>query len=155
MPRRTREEYNEYMRKYMAKRYKKRKSQILEQLGGKCIKCESIDNLEIDHKDPDKKRFTIARCWMHSEEKLREELKKCQLLCKRCHYKKTLEDQGLNSRFTHGTYASYRHNKCRCEKCREACREHNREYRKRKREAGFIRRNSKWILKTRESGQVE
>lgn len=45
--RKSKEEYNAYMRKYMLERYYRRKAEAIIALGGKCVKCGSTDNLEL------------------------------------------------------------------------------------------------------------
>lgn len=91
----TKEEYNAYMREYMLKRYHKRMAYARELLGNKCAKCGKTEKLDIDHIDPTKKSFTIANIIGNCpEKKLLEELKKCQLLCRDCHVKKTRKDFG-------------------------------------------------------------
>lgn len=111
----------EYNRKYHLKRYHKRRKEVISRLGGKCVKCGSIENLEIDHIDPDTKVFNLGKLWSPSKEIFELELAKCQLLCKDCHINKTFSE-GDGGRFwcRHGTYSMYRHYKCRCEECRTA-----------------------------------
>ncbi len=82
----------------MADRFKRRKAESIAALGGKCSKCGSVDGLQFDHKDRSAKTFEISKIWMHSKEKLTEELAKCQLLCGECHYAKTCEDLGWTPR---------------------------------------------------------
>lgn len=68
------------------------KSQCVEYKGGKCIrcgydKCQAV--LEFHHRNPKLKDFTIGRIKHTSFEKnksIKEELDKCDLLCKNCHY---------------------------------------------------------------------
>lgn len=126
---------NEYMREYMAKRYHKRRLELIALLGGKCSQCKSLDRLEIDHKVYQEKKFDIAKMlsgW--SWDKIRKEAEKCQILCYRCHRIKTGKD--LSDRFNqreeweHGTIGGYRY--CSCSLCRTAKRDYMREYRKNK-----------------------
>src|SRR4051794_14670277 len=99
---------NEYMRLYMGKRYHQKMAEIRLMLGGKCSRCDSIVRLEIDHIDRADKSFTLGKMWSLSTKKLELELKKCQLLCKSCHSKKTMKDTGKKSaRGTHGTLSAY------------------------------------------------
>lgn len=121
----------EYMRRYMLERYRRRRNEAIEQLGGKCTECDKTDNLELDHVDPSTKSFTIAKSGSVSEERWKNELHKCQLLCRLCHVSKTLKDRGQKSaREKHGTISSYRY--CKCDLCREAKAKYTREYRKKK-----------------------
>ncbi|OHD23806.1 MAG: hypothetical protein A2Y38_17095 [Spirochaetes bacterium GWB1_59_5] len=119
----------EYMRKYMNARLVKRRAMCVELLGGKCARCTSINILEFDHIDPKTKSFNIggalsSMAW----ELLEPELKKCQLLCKRCHQKKNLVDGNMqNARTTHGTLSSYRY--CKCGLCRLAKSRYNKKQR--------------------------
>lgn len=127
--------YNAYMRKYMLDRYYRRLARAMVQLGGKCsVKGCKNKNLEIDHKNPVKKGFTItSRLAGVSEKKLQNELRKCQLLCVRHHIEKTVHELGrVLARGTHGTLSAYRY--CKCSMCRLAHSEYSREYKKRRRE---------------------
>lgn len=125
--------YNEYMNEYMIKRHHTRKENCIRQLGGKCSKCGSDKNLEFDHIDPKSKSFTIGKAIVSvSEEKLQQELKKCQLLCKKCHEEKSLIDTGRKrAKGEHGTISSFRY--CKCNLCREANNKWNREYKRKRR----------------------
>ena len=63
-----------------------KKSILVKEFGGKCTQCgydKYISLLHFHHLDPTKKEFTIA----HDKplDKMREEAKKCILLCSRCH----------------------------------------------------------------------
>lgn len=80
---------NEYMRIYMLKRYHQRRSEAIEFLGGRCTKCDSTENLEIDHINPTEKKYNIGKIWSYSKDKFWAEIKKCQLLCKTCHKNKS------------------------------------------------------------------
>lgn len=121
---------NEYMRGYLKKRYHSRREGAVKLLGGCCSKCGSLKKLELDHKDYTKKSFDISKLWNISYIKYNEEIKKCQLLCKSCHIKKTREDLGQeNARETHGTLSAWRY--CKCQLCREAFNKYMREYKSR------------------------
>ena len=63
---------------------------LIEMLGGKCARCGATGYLEFDHINPDEKSFLINPSY--NMEKLKPELKKCQLLCYPCHMEKTKED---------------------------------------------------------------
>ena len=76
--------------------YIKRRSKVLEMLGGQCVNCQSKDQLEIDHVDPETKSFSIGEVITHSWQKIEPELKKCQLLCRSCHQIKSETDGSLN-----------------------------------------------------------
>ncbi len=59
-------------------------------LGGKCVKCESVENLQFNHIDPNTKSFAIGKLLNFPKQVVSDELKKCQLLCKSCHNDKTI-----------------------------------------------------------------
>jgi len=128
---RDKKQYNNYMVKYMKKRYKTKRSLTLISLGNQCAKCNTKKNLEIDHIDSYKKDFDISKIWNYSENKFKKELNKCQLLCQECHIKKTRQESNqLDARSTHGTLSSYRY--CKCIECKKVKRDWMREYRKKK-----------------------
>lgn len=77
-----------------------------------CVKCGSIQRLELDHIDP-KTKVTHA-IWTWSEERRNNELAKCQVLCHDCHMTKTLAER---PKTTHGTIQMYFVHKCRCKLC--------------------------------------
>lgn len=114
-----------YMAKYMAERRRNRRKQLIEMLGGKCVRCGSTDNLEFDHIIPATKSFTIssAKALDGPWERLLEEAAKCQLLCSECHRRKTKEcgetGGGHNRIDDHGTEAMYQKG-CRCDPCWQA-----------------------------------
>ena len=65
-----------------------KKEILIEENGGKCSKCgykKCYRALEFHHKDPTKKKFSISNCRGRSLAKLREEVKKCILICSNCH----------------------------------------------------------------------
>lgn len=108
-------------------RYHEARDALVLQLGGKCVECGSIDNLEFDHVDPKTKKYTITdTICLYSKRRLIEEIKKCQLLCHDCHKKKSDADQTTRQ---HGDHAMYRRGGCRCELCVEGNREYHRQYR--------------------------
>ena len=81
-----------YRRSY----YRKRRSHLIDLLGGKCVICGSTERLEIDHIDPATKEFDISSMVLHTSEKhLTEELQKCQLLCRKCHIQKSKKDLSI------------------------------------------------------------
>lgn len=118
-------DYNSWRKAHRIERKKWARSY----LGGKCVQCGSKDNLEFDHIDPKTKLFNICSSDL-SKDKLRDELAKCQLLCKRCHLKKTYTDWHEP---THGTPSMYTNYKCRCDECKRAWRVYFRSYRGKKR----------------------
>jgi len=107
----------ENMRIYIKKYKEDIKQQAIMLLGGHCVKCGSTDYLEIDHIDPSKKSFTLARNWTRARHLTEEELSKCQLLCAKCHMEKTIRER--QKKISCGTATSYRHG-CRCTECKGA-----------------------------------
>ena len=66
------------------------KERIVQSFGGKCGICNysaCIDAFDLHHLDPSQKEFSMAsiRAWPKSWEKIVNELRKCALLCCRCH----------------------------------------------------------------------
>ncbi len=98
------------------------------QNNGPCKLCGSDVDLEVDHIDPTKK--ADHRVWSWSALRRVAELSKCQVLCAKCHKKKTRVEQRRDP--PHGTQARYTHTRyrCRCAACREAHRKTGVAYRK-------------------------
>lgn len=96
-----------------------RRKLLIELLGGSCINCGGTEKLEFDHIMPDDMSFRIGHRTDYSLETLLPELQKCQLLCKKCHYVKTISDRNY-SELKHGTRRMYLNHGCRCPDCREA-----------------------------------
>ncbi len=72
-------------------KYNERRRNLVRKLGGKCVDCGSIENLEFDHIDPDTK---VMKTGNLLQLKLNDtifeiEIKKLQLLCKPCHDSKS------------------------------------------------------------------
>ena len=61
--------------------------------GKSCGNCGSTDKLELDHINP--KTKISHNVWTWSEENRNNELKKCQVLCRRCHQIKTAKERGF------------------------------------------------------------
>lgn len=118
------------MKLYMQKRRQDRRDRATTLLGGKCVKCGSIDQLEFDHIDPATKQYTISSPKLLDGpwSKLEEELGKCQLLCNRHHIEKTSKEnseripwnKGIGGTLVHGTASMYSERKCKCDLCRLA-----------------------------------
>ena len=110
---------------YDQERHQAKRRKLIALLGGKCSKCESADDLEFDHVDPETKEFAIcARMSLPMEELLRE-VAKCQLLCKPCHRKKSIAE-GSQKTARHGTQYMYSDLGCRCRVCKNWRRDESR-----------------------------
>ena len=79
----------ERQRQYNLQYYKNRRKNLIELLGGKCAMCGSTENLEFDHIDSSTKTLKMAQQLTVNKETIVNELSKCQILCKKCHIKKT------------------------------------------------------------------
>lgn len=112
-------------------RYYRVKNECIQLLGGRCAFCGSQEDLEFDHIDPATKEFSIIGGSRVARARLLEELKKCQLLCKDCHKKKTYGDRSPR----HGSKITWNRG-CHCADCREGQRIRMAEYRKKKRAYG-------------------
>lgn len=124
-----------YMKQWTNDFRTKRKSFAIEYLGGTCMRCGSVNDLEFDHIDPSTKVMVISKMWTSSREKFMEELKKCQLLCHSCHLEKSRKEGSLfhpwnRGKKTHGP--AYISHKCRCDICKQWQRERAQKYRKAK-----------------------
>lgn len=82
--------YRDYSRNY----YHRRKAELMQKLGGKCVICGCTTSLQFDHIDPAVKTFSITKLLNHSKKAVDAELAKCQLLCKACHLEKSRKDIG-------------------------------------------------------------
>ncbi len=94
-----RSEYNNYIKNYLKRRYDERRSLAIQILGGRCVKCGATDDLQFDHIVHEQKSFDIAdRLAQYTWKRILEELKKCQLLCSKCHNKKSGIEQSRRLR---------------------------------------------------------
>lgn len=121
--------YNADMSPRGLARYHKRRAEAIAMLGGACVKCGSIENLEFDHIDRGSKLDELGILFTRSKAATLEELEKCQLLCKPCHIEKTRSELTVG----HGGGLSGMRN-CKCEPCRAKKRAYMIEW-KRKRKA--------------------
>lgn len=106
--------------------YYRKRNQMREYLGGKCVVCGTVEKLEFHHKDPTQKSFSVSVLYGLTFEKLKLELDKCELRCEEHHIE-------LHKTAKHGTRSYYIHYGCRCDECCAAQREGIREYHKRNR----------------------
>jgi hypothetical protein len=70
------------------KRRLRKKEILVKEAGGKCSKCgynKCLKALSFHHKDPAEKDFTLSDEGDRNLDILREEIKKCILLCANCH----------------------------------------------------------------------
>jgi len=103
-----------YLRVYQRGWLAKRRAEFMQ--GKSCIRCGSVERLEIDHVDPATK--VDHRVWSWSKERREAELAKCQVLCHACHAEKTArETWGPRE---HGRISMYSYHGCRCAECRAA-----------------------------------
>ena len=85
-----------YHREYSKNYYHKRKNELIELLGGQCIKCGSKHDLQFDHKNPKLRKFKIGKLLNFKKEEVFKEVKKCQLLCRKCHTGKSVKEGSLS-----------------------------------------------------------
>lgn len=123
MPYKDIDRQRQYQRRWMRKR---REEFFADKI---CLLCNGVCDLELHHRDPDKK--VSHRIWSWSYDRRNEELKKCDVLCNECHKKKTADQ--LKVDWEHGTPYGYRTHGCRCDECREAHRLYMNNYLKCKR----------------------
>ncbi len=107
----------EYLRVYQKAWIAKRRTLFFENKC--CVQCGSKEKLELDHIDP-KNKISNA-IWSWAEKRRIVELKKCQVLCEKCHKKKT--KLWWESRRKHGR-TMYKYG-CRCKICFTAQQKHN------------------------------
>jgi len=122
---------NEYMKTYMANRRKTRRQKLFDLSGSECVDCGSPDDLELNHKDPTTKSFTLSGAGLdRSWKSILEELDKCEVVCKTCHDEKTKQqwrdgaitpwNKGIRGEYYHGTARMYHEMTCRCDRCKTA-----------------------------------
>lgn len=119
--------------KKQLERYHTLRANFIKKLGGKCVLCKSTEKLEIDHIDAKTKKVNVAKIFNLSEKRIWEEIKKCQILCRKCHMNKSITEKGKRpAKGTHGTLSAYKY--CRCLLCKQAKAKWFREYRKKKKQ---------------------
>ena len=82
----------EKIRKQQREQHKEKRAYCREYLGGKCVKCGTIHNLQFDHIKREGKKYEISSRVNTKFDNLKEELDKCQLLCAPCHLDKTAKE---------------------------------------------------------------
>jgi len=113
MPYADKEAQKEYVRKWAAKR----RADFFD--GKSCVRCGSVDRLELDHIDRNTK--VTNSIWTFSEKRREQEIAKCQVLCYTCHKEKTKDERAGDRK--HGR-TMYKYG-CRCGVCKEVQRLHN------------------------------
>jgi hypothetical protein len=82
----------------MTSPYLKRMQKLREAFGNKCASCGATENLHFDHIDPSTKINAVGNLATCSGfDKCYQEALKCQLLCKSCHKKKSIENHDYTS----------------------------------------------------------
>jgi hypothetical protein len=104
----------EQKRAYQLAWIKQRRDSWLSE-NGPCKVCGTWDDLEVDHIDPETKRWTPALIWGRKEADRQQELAKCQVLCNQ-HYQEKSDNEKKQK--LHGTSTMYR-NGCRCRPCKD------------------------------------
>lgn len=120
----------DYYKEYMSKRYYERRKMAFDIVGRVCAMCQQTftdSELELDHIDPKTKELDFAKKWNVTLEVFLAEVRKAQPLCKPCHAQKSIVDAG-KKKAEHGTFAMYRHYKCRCDLCKIANNEVSKKY---------------------------
>jgi hypothetical protein len=112
----TRQTRAEYLRGYNKVGRQHRRAKLVDMLGGRCVRCGAIEDLEFDHIDPTTKRFAVGSSMSRAWDVLVEEALKCQLLCRSCHREKAVEDRPEPAH----SYYRYWYYGCRCGVCRAA-----------------------------------
>lgn len=110
----------EVRRAYHRERWTRRRAAYL---AGKCCAwCGATDDLQVHHRDPEKKGS--HRIWSWSQQRLEAELAKCEIVCAPCHAKAHAEARRIEAELRNpcGTYQAYARG-CRCDACRAARRD--------------------------------
>lgn len=115
-----------YLKEYQKKWLRDRRIKWIQSQGNVCVICNSSQDLEIDHIDPELKSCNVSSLWSRKESVRELELKKCQVLCRKCHLDKTANYRF--SKMSHGARGMYGRG-CRCEDCKEWKSESNKKYR--------------------------
>jgi hypothetical protein len=123
MPFKDRDAHRAYQREWVARRRR-------EFFADKdCEWCGTVAELELHHRDVTKKES--HNIWSWGEARRLAEIAKCIVLCKGCHQRAHSDVRRLEAelRNAHGTRQRYELG-CKCEACRTAKREYNREHRR-------------------------
>lgn len=93
------DEYREYMRNYVRRRYKKLKLDAVAYKGGKCERCgydKCNGAMTFHHTDPSIKDADWNRMRKWSWEKIKAELDKCEMLCANCHHEEHYDQLAID-----------------------------------------------------------
>lgn len=116
-------DYKEDLKAYDRMKYYEYRERNLRFVSGTetpaCVECGSTESLHFDHVDPSRKSFDVSKRKSLKSAEYREELRKCQVLCRACHEKKTQREILELRPFTHGTVYGFSKAKCHCVKCQE------------------------------------
>jgi hypothetical protein len=80
--------------KYCSERWVNKKIKYIEYTGSECNDCglsypeEPYAIFDFHHRDPNEKEFDWSKMRLRSDDKIKEEIDKCDLLCSNCHRKK-------------------------------------------------------------------
>lgn len=99
-------------------RYRATMDEAITLLGGECAHCGDTERLEFDHIDPNTKSFTISSKATLGMKAIRDELTKCQLLCRSCHLKKSGAEIAARRSNEHGG-GLHGIRRCKCTLCHE------------------------------------
>lgn len=121
MPYRDREAQRAYQRTWVARR------RAVFFKDKRCEWCAETDGLELHHRNPDRK--VSHNIWSWGEKRRQTEIDKCVVLCGGCHSRAHGQARRLEAelRNPHGSVRRY-WTGCRCQPCRDAKREYNREH---------------------------
>lgn len=110
------------------------RAKLIDLLGGCCVKCGTVDKLQFDHIAGDRrdKKHLISQMLTADWDEVLSEVRKCQLLCIRCHTAKSVLERG-NKPAQHGTIGMYANKGCRCLSCRAAWATYYKKYKKTRR----------------------
>jgi hypothetical protein len=82
-----------------ARRESKKKKRLKDWAGGECSRCgysECYSALEFHHTNPENKDFNPSATASHGMERLKEEARKCVLLCANCHREVDCDNQNCD-----------------------------------------------------------
>lgn len=118
MPFKDPEAQRAYQREWVAKR---RAAYFADK---SCVRCGAVDDLQLDHIDPKTKDARLKTrhtntIWAWSAANRAIEIAKCQVLCKPCHWAKTIVDLEY---YQHGRPSTYNRG-CKCPECTRANRD--------------------------------